>query len=330
MSQNSLVIPNSSPLSGLNMIADANNALDTLNTLSSGASAPGSPEAGQLWHDTTNNILKLRSLDDTTWIPLFNLNETTYLSTPTYTNAVVGGARNLVIKQASTTTATVTADEVVVESGLGGFGFKIPSLNVTVNFGTNGANGLDNGSLVASSFYALYAIYNPSTATAAVLATLWSAGQSIYSGSHMPSGYTMSALIGVMLTNGSSQLVVTTQYDREVFYQSGISIFSGQTNVSSLTSQSIAGAVPPSGTKTVSGRLATGLVASVTNLPEVAADSTGTGVQIGSSYSSTVTGVNNASVNFRQLPVITSQAIYWSVGNAGGSTSSMIIQSFTF
>src|SRR5580698_743455 len=80
MSQNSLVLPTSGTISGLQMTQYTNQAIDTLNTLSSGASAPGSPEAGQLWHDTTNNILKLRSLDNTNWIPLFYLNENSYLA----------------------------------------------------------------------------------------------------------------------------------------------------------------------------------------------------------------------------------------------------------
>jgi hypothetical protein len=64
------------------MTQDTNNALDTLNTLSSGATAPGSPEAGQLWHDTTNNILKLRSADNTTWIAVTQFNESAYASAP--------------------------------------------------------------------------------------------------------------------------------------------------------------------------------------------------------------------------------------------------------
>src|SRR5579871_6764195 len=80
MSQNSVVLPTTGTVSGLQMTQDCNNALDTLNTLWSGASAPGSPEVGQLWHDTTNNILKLRSLDNTTWIPLFYLSETAYVA----------------------------------------------------------------------------------------------------------------------------------------------------------------------------------------------------------------------------------------------------------
>ena len=73
-----------------------NNALDTLNSLASGASAPSSSAAGQLWHDTTNNLLKIRSLDNTTWIPLLQLNESAYSALP-YFPAQITGSVNRVI-----------------------------------------------------------------------------------------------------------------------------------------------------------------------------------------------------------------------------------------
>lgn len=78
MSQNSVVLPTTGTVSGLQMTQAMNNALDTLYTLSSGASAPSAPAAGQLWHDTTNNIIKLRSADNTSWISLFAVNESAY------------------------------------------------------------------------------------------------------------------------------------------------------------------------------------------------------------------------------------------------------------
>ena len=47
MSQNSLVLPTTGTVSGLQITQAANSALDTLNTLASGAGVPSSPEAGQ-------------------------------------------------------------------------------------------------------------------------------------------------------------------------------------------------------------------------------------------------------------------------------------------
>src|SRR5580698_1430354 len=95
MSQNSLVLPTTGTVSGLEIVQAINNATDTLNTLASGASAPSSPEAGQLWHDTTNNILKLRSLDNTTWIPLTYLNESAYVAGPPSLGQISGSSNRL-------------------------------------------------------------------------------------------------------------------------------------------------------------------------------------------------------------------------------------------
>ncbi len=76
MSQNALQIPTTSPLPGLTMVNDANAALAALATILSGASAPTTAATGLgstgglLWHDTGNNLLKLRDQADSTWMAL--------------------------------------------------------------------------------------------------------------------------------------------------------------------------------------------------------------------------------------------------------------------
>jgi len=42
--------------------------LDALRTLFSGTSAPSSPVAGQLWHDTTSGVLYLRNQANDAWL----------------------------------------------------------------------------------------------------------------------------------------------------------------------------------------------------------------------------------------------------------------------
>ena len=96
MSQNAIVLPTSGTISGLQMTQATNNALDTLNTLASGGSAPASPEAGQLWHDTTNNLLKIRSLDNTTWVPFLQLNETAYAALPYFPAQITGNVNRII------------------------------------------------------------------------------------------------------------------------------------------------------------------------------------------------------------------------------------------
>ena len=56
--------------------ADLNNALQALGSTNSGATAPSTPFANQLWYDTANNILKIRNEDNDAWISLLTLNQT--------------------------------------------------------------------------------------------------------------------------------------------------------------------------------------------------------------------------------------------------------------
>lgn len=65
MSQNDFVIANQS---GSSFRADVNSALQALATLSSGATAPSTTYAYQLWMDTTTGILKLRNAANTDWV----------------------------------------------------------------------------------------------------------------------------------------------------------------------------------------------------------------------------------------------------------------------
>lgn len=131
----------------------------------------------------------------------------------------VGQARNV---QALLTTAssslTITADEVVVKSALGGIAFVLPNFNKSINLATTGAGGMDTGSAPVSGYVAIYAIYNPSSGTSALLATnATSAAQpNIYGGANMPAGYLASALLTVVPTNASSQFQACFVQDRHV------------------------------------------------------------------------------------------------------------------
>lgn len=54
--------------------SDINNALAALGSLSSGAAAPGSPIAHQLWADTAVSKLKKRNTGNTAWVDLLPIN----------------------------------------------------------------------------------------------------------------------------------------------------------------------------------------------------------------------------------------------------------------
>jgi len=92
MTQNPVQVPTAAPLSGLTLVTDVNNALAALSSLFSGATAPTTTSlglsslAGVLWHDTANNLLKLRNQADSAWITLGSLDETNNLYSPAIKN----------------------------------------------------------------------------------------------------------------------------------------------------------------------------------------------------------------------------------------------------
>jgi hypothetical protein len=55
--------------------ADLNDALVALGSTNSGATAPATPYANQLWYDTANNILKIRNEDNDAWISITTLDQ---------------------------------------------------------------------------------------------------------------------------------------------------------------------------------------------------------------------------------------------------------------
>ena len=55
--------------------SDLNDALQALGTNSSGATAPATTYANQLWYDTANNILKIRNEDNDAWISIATLDQ---------------------------------------------------------------------------------------------------------------------------------------------------------------------------------------------------------------------------------------------------------------
>lgn len=161
-------------------------------------------------------------------------------------SGVVGQARNLRASvTAAAATVTFTADEIIVETALGGLRYCLPNFNQTVNLATTGANGMDTGAAPVNGYVAIYAIYNPVTATSALLGVnaTSAAAPTIYGGANMPSGYTASALISVLPTNGSGQIKVCSQIDRSISI-SPVQVFLGGSGGLSLTPFSLSGAVP--------------------------------------------------------------------------------------
>lgn len=220
---------------------------------------------------------------------------------------VVGSSRNVNMTLTSASaSATFLADEIVVESSLGGAAYQLASFSKVLNLSITGVGGMDAGTAPVSGFVAVYAIYNPTTNTTSVLGTNATSAiaPEIYAGSNMPSGYTASALISVWRTNASSQFVAGTQNDRQVSFP--------LTNIAFITSNSVSGSINassviPKNAKSVSGQLAM--------------DTTGGYTFFGTTFGNGQAVLDwygyaaQARTFFSDLAVITPQTFTYSVGN---------------
>ncbi|MCA8073221.1 hypothetical protein [Burkholderia vietnamiensis] len=245
-------------------------------------------------------------------------------------SGVVGSVRNLAMSvAAASTSATLTADEIIVESALGGLRYCLANFNKTINLATTGAGGMDTGSAPVSGYVALYAIYNPSTGASALLArNATSAAQpNVYGGANMPSGYTASALVSVWPTNGSGQFVQGYQTDRKIGL-TNVNVLSTSTIQASLAPLTIAGAVPLNA-RTVGGWSSVGTsAASGYATLNVAAAATPVSLQ---QFQGQLTSSFTMNVSFNDVQLVTQQTLYYAaVVNTGTMATNIYITSYTF
>ena len=111
---------------------------------------------------------------------------------------VIGSTAGLKGVWASNTTATFVATQIIVQNS-SNVAALLTSYNNTLNTATAGAGGLDTGSLAASTWYAVYAIYG-ATGTSILFSTSSTSPT-------LPSGYTYYGRIGWVLTDGSKNLI---------------------------------------------------------------------------------------------------------------------------
>ncbi len=220
--------------------------------------------------------------------------------------APVGTSRNLKCSiPAANTTATFTADELVLGTSLSGSKYHISSLNKSITLTTTGAGGMDTGSAPVSGYVAIYAIYNPTTGVSALLGydATSAVAPEVYGGSNMPSGYTASALIGVWPTNSSGKFIIGSQKDRRFDFVRTTGLTTS-TQQASFTSLSLTGSIPPNA-KVARGdtqiTTSTGVSASATYA--IASSSSA----VGASYS---TGFGEIQGGF-SIQILTAQTVYY-------------------
>jgi hypothetical protein len=245
-------------------------------------------------------------------------------------SGVAGQVRNLAMSVATASaTATLTADEIVVETALGGLRYCLASFSKTINLATAGAGGMDTGTAPTSGFVALYAIYNPTSGTAALLATNAATKQpEVYGGANMPSGYTASALVGVWPTNASKLFLANTyQSDRSISFP--LVSVSSSSGIVAGSPISLASAVPLNA-KTCGGIISITLSATGAGAFYMYSNSglSGTTALAASSNNAGTGGVSNG---FNGLAITTAQQAYIVVsGTASVSNFNSAISTYTF
>jgi hypothetical protein len=203
------------------------------------------------------------------------------------TSGIVGSSRNVRMSCVSASpTANLTADEVTVQSALGGGVATLASINKTINLASTGAGGMDTGVAPANGFIGIYLIYNPSISASNLLGVNASSLlPEIYGGANIPSGYTMSALLAVIPVHTVNNQFATSLTVGRKTLRSNILVASGL-SVGTYTTINATSVVPRNGKK-VFGSIYWIQNASAAGGVSVASDSLGTGAVTGLSSGGT-------------------------------------------
>lgn len=261
---------------------------------------------GQQYYDTTNDLLWLYSGSGTVWYSIGGIKSG---SLPT-------NYHDVRIDYTDTNTITVLAGSRVRSSD--DTTDIIFSTDRTCVLNASGANGLDTGSEAANTWYYLYAIYNPTTLTSALL---FSTVNEVVTGSiTLPAGYTKKRQLKFAVRNNASSNIV------EFHYSENGCIFLGYYNdpgTPSYTSAVLTGGTATSFTDvscasfipTVSRKAMLGVFSAVGTTRVRMKGETHNGRAVGSSY---VGGANNGDFSI-ELPLDSSQ-IFQYIRNAGSTT----------
>lgn len=243
---------------------------------------------------------------------------------------VVGTSSNAKMSvTAASATATFTADELIVQTALGGLQYKLSSFNKTINLANTGVGGMDTGTAPATGFVALYAIYNPTTQVSALLAVNATSALApeVYGGANMPANYTASALVSVWATTAARLLNIGFQRGRKINIPR-IVVITTTTPPSTATSLSLATAVPKNAIE-VSGYASIAGASLNSSIIVLSANSNAAGlIQVSAAFSATT----NQNIGTFTMTLDVPQAIYWNYSQAGGTldNTGLSVSTYTF
>jgi hypothetical protein len=214
-----------------------------------------------------------------------------------------GGFKNLKGVWVSNTTATWTADAVMLGNG-SGLPFLLTAYSKTLNTALSGAGGLDTGTLAASTWYNVFAIYG--TSGTSILMSLSATAPT------MPSGYTYFARIGTVYTSASTKyLYGFVQAGRNTQYTGTPVVLISQAPAATNT-VSVSSAVPPT--------------AAMINVTVYNDPSSGTSnLTVGSNSSNNLVEVSGGSpaLNIPCSILLESTNIYATYSTSGASTNNV-------
>jgi hypothetical protein len=178
----------------------------------------------------------------------YNFNQIYGVAAPAQvpTEGAIGSGTNVAASLAiANTSVQLTADSFVVGTALNsGATLSLGSVNQTFNSATTGAGGMDVSPLPTSGFVCIYVIYGSSGTSTLGRNCTSSGGTTIYGGSHMPNGYTFSALFATWPTNSTPAMIAGYVRGKQLSF-AAINVFNGTSSEASWTGQSISTAVPP-------------------------------------------------------------------------------------
>jgi len=150
---------------------------------------------------------------------------------------IIPYAQKIEIGWISNTTQHLLYDQCVLEDSTGGKFRKSTNGLELMNIATNGVDGLDTGSVAASTFYYVFLISNGT-----LVKGLYSLSPTAPT---MPAGYTYKLLVGAILTDVSSHIVQTLQVGQYVQFAENQIVVSDTTHHDTVQVGDVSSVVPP-------------------------------------------------------------------------------------